>query len=116
MEKSKEILDRTYIRSHKTIRYLSEKGERVQFRIGALFDRALPRNNYVGKGVLFGKYNEDYEFLRGKEVYDALMSPFALEQLKEAARTRVDSETFRQTINDLLASSAFSEACFEEAA
>jgi hypothetical protein len=112
----KALQDRTFLITESQIRYTSEEGERVDLRIGPIFQRAYPRPEKSGRGALFRVYGGNYEFLRGQQIYDTLSNDFAQEQLREAARNKVDAETFRQTIDDLLDAATLTASASETAA
>ena len=116
IKQSNQLQEKTFLVTESQIKYTSEEGERIDLRIGSLFQRAYPRPEKSGNGALFRVYGGNYEFLRGQQIYDTLLRDFAQDQLRAAADDRVNAETFRQTIDDLIASAALTEIEFEEAA
>jgi len=84
------------------ISYTSRDREIVKFSIGELFNRFPKSKTFTGKGALFSVRGEHSEPIRGDDVYERLCRKDAIEELKEAARDRVDSETFRATIERFL--------------
>jgi len=97
MEKQK-----TCLKTDDIIKYTSEEGERIELRLGEIFQKDYSRIDHCGRGALLRVYGNNHEFLRGQQIYDALSHEFAQEQLREAARNKVDAETFRQTIDDII--------------
>lgn len=94
---------RVSIRTDNLIRYVSEDGERVELRLGEIFQSGYNQTEYCGRGALLTVFGNNREFLRGEDIYRTLSEPFAQQELRAAADDRVDSETFRQTIEDILA-------------
>lgn len=86
------------------INYTSTEAERISLFIGELFTSMSKRSrDNTGKGALLMVRGQAPEPIRGDYVYERLLRPDSIHELRECARNRVDFETFRTTIESLLA-------------